>query len=827
MFANGKEHKYPNNPGTRKRIDSAKGAGEVAYNEKSDTHTPKDNFNWKIRIDYSDLKIFKNNESLLCEVLQNKFNCLSTLVSPVQEGSSKSQQVFRKMLTPKLQLTVWKDDLTRHAVDVVVNAANEDLEHAGGLALALVKAGGIEIQEESRRFISQNGRVIAGNIALTKAGKLPCKSIIHAVGPCWTESDRQTCINLLYTVTKNILLYATNSHIESIAIPAVSSGVFRFPLNLCTDIIVGTIRTHFQQYSQTSNLKEIHLVSNEDPTVNAFKTSSEAILGKNELEPCVRQEEMIVGGLTLQIVQGCIEMQQTDVIVNSIYSCADLQAGPLSKSILSAAGNEMELELSYEMTKASHDSVLVTKGFNMSCQYVFHVLWSFSQYYDRTQILLDAMKNCLQKCDTENVTSISFPALGTGSIGLNKSLAANIMFDAVLNFTKHLSKPLTVKFVIFTDDLETYKVFWDEMARRKSMLQTLNNYNVSQWTGEKRENELTATFPAINLMGCNLEKMNEAQAWIQRMLSFQNDHVIENNYILYLGKKEHRFLSQLQKTLGISITEIIYPGNTKLEIKGAKADLTEVVIKIENMLCEVQAEMTRKKEQDLWNIIGQRTNQQSKYQDGMEENKFLKCLSCETQEIRDRKKEFEKCGLSVVKVEKIQNDVLENVFLKKKLDIEKRMNGKPVSHRLFQRVPYQYCKMICRVGFQRLCSVPCEPKFGDGIYFMKDLKGLASQIKATPATDKFIYVFEAEVLTGSICQGQQSIISPPSLIPGSIESHDSVVDNVSKPEIFVIFSGMQAKPRYLWTCTQSPVKSQVTAYSPWPWSNFSGGSSVD
>ncbi|XP_060054251.1 protein mono-ADP-ribosyltransferase PARP9 isoform X2 [Erinaceus europaeus] len=752
MFANGKEHKYPNNPGTRKRIDSAKGAGEVAYNEKSDTHTPKDNFNWKIRIDYSDLKIFKNNESLLCEVLQNKFNCLSTLVSPVQEGSSKSQQVFRKMLTPKLQLTVWKDDLTRHAVDVVVNAANEDLEHAGGLALALVKAGGIEIQEESRRFISQNGRVIAGNIALTKAGKLPCKSIIHAVGPCWTESDRQTCINLLYTVTKNILLYATNSHIESIAIPAVSSGVFRFPLNLCTDIIVGTIRTHFQQYSQTSNLKEIHLVSNEDPTVNAFKTSSEAILGKNELEPCVRQEEMIVGGLTLQIVQGCIEMQQ---------------------------------------------------------------------------ILLDAMKNCLQKCDTENVTSISFPALGTGSIGLNKSLAANIMFDAVLNFTKHLSKPLTVKFVIFTDDLETYKVFWDEMARRKSMLQTLNNYNVSQWTGEKRENELTATFPAINLMGCNLEKMNEAQAWIQRMLSFQNDHVIENNYILYLGKKEHRFLSQLQKTLGISITEIIYPGNTKLEIKGAKADLTEVVIKIENMLCEVQAEMTRKKEQDLWNIIGQRTNQQSKYQDGMEENKFLKCLSCETQEIRDRKKEFEKCGLSVVKVEKIQNDVLENVFLKKKLDIEKRMNGKPVSHRLFQRVPYQYCKMICRVGFQRLCSVPCEPKFGDGIYFMKDLKGLASQIKATPATDKFIYVFEAEVLTGSICQGQQSIISPPSLIPGSIESHDSVVDNVSKPEIFVIFSGMQAKPRYLWTCTQSPVKSQVTAYSPWPWSNFSGGSSVD
>ena len=161
--------------------------------------TLRGNYSQQISISHDNFKILKNNESLLCEVLQNKFGCNFTLVSLAPEGNNKSLRVFKKMLTPKVELSIWKDDLTRHAVDAVVNAANEELLHGGGLAQALVKAGGFEIQEESRALISKYGRIPTGEIVITGAGKLPCRKIIHAVGPRWSMMDSQECIDKLKT----------------------------------------------------------------------------------------------------------------------------------------------------------------------------------------------------------------------------------------------------------------------------------------------------------------------------------------------------------------------------------------------------------------------------------------------------------------------------------------------------------------------------------------------------------------------------------------------------------------------------------------------------
>ncbi|HDH53815.1 MAG TPA: macro domain-containing protein, partial [Nitrospirae bacterium] len=76
-------------------------------------------------------------------------------------------------------LRLVKGDITERDVDVIVNAANSHLKHGGGVAGAIVRKGGAIIQEESDRI----GFVPVGSAAMTTAGRLPCKAVIHAVGP--------------------------------------------------------------------------------------------------------------------------------------------------------------------------------------------------------------------------------------------------------------------------------------------------------------------------------------------------------------------------------------------------------------------------------------------------------------------------------------------------------------------------------------------------------------------------------------------------------------------------------------------------------------------
>lgn len=205
------------------------GTGAAAPTERPADDSLEHYHRWQIPIKHNIFEILKSNESQLYEVLQKKFGCICTLRYPTPAGSSSpAQKVFRRMLTPGIELSVWKDDLTRHVVDAVVNAANEDLLHGGGLAGSLVKIGGSEIQEESKKWIATHGKIPVGGFAVTRAGKLPCYLIIHAVGPRWTVMDSQTAIGLLSVAITNILDYVTkwNTCIKTVAIPALSSGIF-------------------------------------------------------------------------------------------------------------------------------------------------------------------------------------------------------------------------------------------------------------------------------------------------------------------------------------------------------------------------------------------------------------------------------------------------------------------------------------------------------------------------------------------------------------------------------------------------------------------------
>lgn len=153
-------------------------------------------------------------------------------------------------------------DITEERVDAIVNAANSYLKHGGGVAGAIVRKGGKIIQEESDRI----GYVPVGEVAMTTAGALPAKAVIHAVGPQWGEGNEDE--KLRSAVYKSLKL-ADDNGFESIALPAISAGIFGFPKDRCAAVILQTI-VDFCSEHRDSKLRTIRITIIDEQTLKPF-----------------------------------------------------------------------------------------------------------------------------------------------------------------------------------------------------------------------------------------------------------------------------------------------------------------------------------------------------------------------------------------------------------------------------------------------------------------------------------------------------------------------------------------------------------------------------
>ncbi len=173
-----------------------------------------------------------------------------------------NQEIRQKEIVPGKWLKLVKGDITEERVDAIVNAANSHLRHGGGVAGAIVRKGGYEIQAESNKI----GFVPVGEVALTGAGKLPAKYVIHAVGPRWGEGDEDI---KLKNAVENSLKLSDEKGFKKISMPAISSGIFGFPKDRCAQILLRTISEYLQNHP-TSFLSEVRICLFDQPTIEAF-----------------------------------------------------------------------------------------------------------------------------------------------------------------------------------------------------------------------------------------------------------------------------------------------------------------------------------------------------------------------------------------------------------------------------------------------------------------------------------------------------------------------------------------------------------------------------
>ena len=161
-----------------------------------------------------------------------------------------------------------RGDLLNEPVDVIVNAANEELAHGGGVAGAISRAGGPAIQQESDEIVSRSGPVRTGSAVITGAGQLSCKHVIHAVGPIWGAGNEHA---KLESAVRSALKLAEEHSLRSISLPAISSGIFGFPKDQCARVMLDAVEAHLRDRPEGSSLREIRLCNIDEETATIFQ----------------------------------------------------------------------------------------------------------------------------------------------------------------------------------------------------------------------------------------------------------------------------------------------------------------------------------------------------------------------------------------------------------------------------------------------------------------------------------------------------------------------------------------------------------------------------
>jgi len=152
---------------------------------------------------------------------------------------------------------VVRGNLLEEPADAIVNAANGHLAHGGGVAGIISRAAGPELQAESDRIV-RNGPLATGSAAVTTAGRLPFKGVIHAVGPRYGEGDEEA---KLVKALSSAFSLAKDRGWETVSFPAVSSGIFAVPLDICARAYLKAARG--------AGLRNVRLCLRDQPVIEA------------------------------------------------------------------------------------------------------------------------------------------------------------------------------------------------------------------------------------------------------------------------------------------------------------------------------------------------------------------------------------------------------------------------------------------------------------------------------------------------------------------------------------------------------------------------------
>lgn len=170
-------------------------------------------------------------------------------------------------------IEVQAGDITTLDVDVVVNAANRFLSHGGGVAAAIARAGRPVVDRESEEWIRQHGALDLGEAAHTGAGSMPARWVVHVAGPQYQEDQDNE--GLLRQAVTAALDRSAELGARTVALPAISSGVYGYPRREATQVIAATVKEWLD--ANPDVIDRVILIGFDEDTAAEFEEAVESL----------------------------------------------------------------------------------------------------------------------------------------------------------------------------------------------------------------------------------------------------------------------------------------------------------------------------------------------------------------------------------------------------------------------------------------------------------------------------------------------------------------------------------------------------------------------
>ncbi|XP_064787375.1 uncharacterized protein LOC135510413 [Oncorhynchus masou masou] len=409
------------------------------------------------------------------------------VVSEAGTGSIQEEMVAATSyrLRLGLQVVVCQGDITKEQADVLVNAANEDLDHAEGVAAALSRAGGPEVQRASRDLVRQIGRVPTGTVVETTGGKLPCKMLLHAVGPVGGSVGRNER-PLLEKTVKAVLDLAETMELQTLAMPCISSGILGVPLKVCSEAIVSAVRDFGRKQHI---LTKVTLIDVSGEAVKAMQEACDRLLqGKREF-PGWDVESSTTTTTThapqrdttaastrgpaapevcvqVEIIQGTIEKQEVDALVSPMLG-SDPLSSRVGNALLEAAGPGLMKAFARKSggRTAPGNNVLVEGLSGLSSGRVFFLScahWDNNPQGPAVQALRQGVRKILTSCENRGFRSVAFPLVGTGVVlQFPDNVVTQVLLEEIRTYEQNRASrtPFLVRIIVHPNDRDSTKAF--------------------------------------------------------------------------------------------------------------------------------------------------------------------------------------------------------------------------------------------------------------------------------------------------------------------------------------------------------------------------------